>query len=279
MTLPQIPTVTLNDETEMPVVGLGTYQLNANQGADAIVAALHQGYRLLDSAFNYENEGAVGNAVRRSGIARDEILVTSKLPGRRQGYGEAIDTVKESAYRMGLDYIDIYLIHWPNPSVDQYVEGFQALIDLQKEGVLRTVGVCNFLESHLKRVIAETGVTPAINQIELHPYAPQLEALAIHQRLGITTQSWGPIGRGGAVSQEAVIGQIARAHGKTPMQVILRWHFQLGTVPLPKSANPARQLANIDIFDFELTADDVAAITGLARPDGRSMDPATHEEM
>jgi len=273
--------VTLNDGTTIPRVALGTYRLNGLRGVDAMLSAVRAGYRMLDSAVNYDNEGAVGEAVRRSGVPRDEIVVTSKLPGRRHAYEEAVDTVHESLYRTRLDHIDLYLIHWPNPSVDRFVEAYGALVDLQRDGLIRSVGVSNFLPEHLTRVIEATGVTPAVNQIELHPYFPQAEAVALHERLGIRTEAWSPIGRAGAVLNEPVVRRIAEEHQVSPVQVILRWHLQRGVVPLPRSTNPHRQRENLDVFSFALEPDEIVRITALARVHGRlnDADPATHEEM
>jgi diketogulonate reductase-like aldo/keto reductase len=273
-------THTLNDGHSLPAIGFGTYPLRGPAGVDAMVSALHQGYRLIDSAVNYENEGAVGEAVRRSGVPRDEILVTSKLPGRHHAYADAVTCVHESLYRMQLEHIDLYLIHWPLPRVDRYVEAWQALVDLQRDGVLRSIGVSNFLPEHLDRIIAETGVTPAVNQIELHPYFPQELQRQVDAERGIVTEAWSPLGRAGEVMRDPVVTGIAQAHGRTPVQVVLRWHLQLGTLPLPKAASASRQLENLSVFDFELDAAQVAAITALGRPDGRlfGADPATHEE-
>jgi diketogulonate reductase-like aldo/keto reductase len=275
-----IPVHTLNDGLQLPVLGFGTYPLRGPSGVESLVSALHQGYRLIDSAVNYENEGTVGEAVRRSGVPRDEVVITSKLPGRHHEYGAATTCVYESLYRMGLDHIDLYLIHWPNPGVGRFVEAWQALVDLQREGVLRSIGTSNFLPEHLSRIIAGTGVTPAVNQVELHPYFPQAEQREVHDQLGIRTESWGPLGQAGQLVHEPVIGAIADQVGRTPAQVVLRWHLQLGSVPLPKAASPARQAENLAVFDFELDAAQVAAITALGRPDGRlgDSDPAAHEE-
>lgn len=271
---------TLNDGHTLPAIGFGTYPLSGPTGVDAMVGALHQGYRLIDSAVNYENEGAVGEAIRRSGVPRGEIVVTSKLPGRHHAYGEARTCVHESLYRMQLDHIDLYLIHWPNPGVDRYVEAWQALVDLRRDGVLRSIGVSNFLPDHLDRIIGETGVAPAVNQVELHPFFPQELQRAVDAERGILTEAWSPLGRAREIMHDPVLAGIADAHGRTPAQVVLRWHLQLGTVPLPKAASPARQQENLSVFDFELDADQMAAITGLGRADGRlfGADPATHEE-
>lgn len=275
-----IPSYTLNDGHQLPALGFGTYPLRGPDGVDAIVSALRTGYRLIDSAMNYDNEGAVGEAVRRSGIPRDEIMIASKLPGRHHAYEAAISCVHESLYRMQLDHLDLYLIHWPNPSVDRYAEAWQALVDLQRAGLLRSIGVSNFLPEHLDQVIAQSGVTPAVNQVELHPYFPQVEQRQANADRGIRTESWSPLGRGREIFGDPVITGIAEAHGRTPAQIVLRWQVQLGTVPLPKAASAERQQENLAVFDFSLDDDQVAAITALGRPDGRlfGADPASHEE-
>lgn len=276
-----IPSHELNDGHALPAIGFGTYPLGGPSGIESMVSALHQGYRLIDSAVNYENEGAVGEAVRRSGVPRDEIVVASKLPGRHHAYAEAITCVHESLYRMQLTHIDLYLIHWPNPGVDRYVEAWQALVDLQRDGLLRSIGVSNFLPEHLDRIIAETGVTPAVNQVELHPRFPQAVQREVHAERGILTESWSPLGRGGEVLHAPAVTAAADAHGRTPAQVVLRWHVQLGSVPLPKAASRARQLENLSVFDFELDAGQMAAISALGHADGRlfDADPAVHEEL
>ncbi|QJU52223.1 aldo/keto reductase [Herbiconiux sp. KACC 21604] len=274
------PTRTLNDGHDIPALGFGTYPLRGEEGVAAIVSAIDTGYRSLDTAFNYDNEGAVGEAIRRSGIARDELFVTSKLPGRYHGRTEAAEAVRESIWRLGLEQLDLYLIHWPNPSVDKYVEAWEALVQAREEGLVRSIGVSNFTRSQLERIVAATGVTPAVNQIELHPYFPQVEQRAVNAELGIVTEAWSPLGkRNAAYGQESVLAA-AEAHGVTPAQVILRWHVQLGSVPIPKSGTPARQAENLDVFGFELSDAEVAAITALGQADGRLFggDPDTHEE-
>lgn len=280
MTYRSIPSVTLNDGIRLPALGFGTYKLNGATGVDDIAAAIACGYRLLDSAFNYENEGALGAAIRQAGVPRGDLRVTSKLPGRHQRFDEAIATIEESLYRAQLDYYDLYLIHWPNPSKGLYVEAWQALIEARKRGLVRSIGVCNFLPAHLERIMRETGVTPAVNQVELHPYFPQAEQRAFDKAHGIVTQSWSPLGRANHLLQEAPIRTIAERLGRSVVQVILRWHVQLGAVPLPKAADRARQIENLSVFDFELAPQDMAAIAALARPDGRTFDqdPARYEE-
>jgi diketogulonate reductase-like aldo/keto reductase len=276
----QIPVRTLNDGTTLPAVGFGTYRLNGASGVEAIRSAVAQGYRLLDSAVDYENEGAVGEAVRTCGVPREELRIVSKLPGRHHAYGEAIDAVQESVYRAGLGYYDMYLIHWPNPREGKYVDAWKALADAQARGLVASIGVCNFLQEHLERLIQETGITPSVNQVELHPYFPQHKLRAFNAELGIVTESWSPLARANSLLTEPVIGAIAQAHGKTAAQIVLRWHLQLGAVPLPKAAQRQRQRENLEVFDFDLTDAEMASITGLGRPDGRllNQDPAVYEE-
>lgn len=273
-----IPTVTLNDGATFPELGLGTYNLRGEDGTAAIVSAIENGYRLLDSAVNYENEAEVGEAVRRSGI-RDELIVTTKIPGRDHGYDEAIRSAEGSLERLGLDRIDLYLIHWPNPSVDRYVDTFRAMIALREEGRVGSVGVSNFTEPMLTRLVDETGVVPAVNQVELHPYFPQAALRAFHAEHGIRTESWSPLARRGELLGEQVIADVADAHGVTPTQAVLRWHTQLDATPIPKSADPERQVENADIFGFTLTDAEVRAISGLERGRLWDGDPDTHEEM
>lgn len=275
-----IPEITLNDGATLPVIGLGTYKLKGNEGANAIQSAIDLGYRLIDSAYNYENEGMVGEAVRRSSVPREELKITSKLPGRYQAYDQAVTTIQESLYRANLDYYDLYLIHWPNPKQDTYVEAWQALIDAKKWGLIRSIGVCNFLPEHIERLEKETGVMPSINQIELHPFFNQAEQRKWHEEHNVQTQSWSPFTRGLKDLHIATLQQIAEQHHKSISQVILRWHYQLGAVVIPKSASRVRQLENISIFDFSLNETEMSMIAKLTRPDGRmnNQDPAVYEE-
>ena len=273
------PLLTLNDGHPLPALGLGTYALNGAPGVEAIAGAIRAGYRLLDTAFNYENEGTVGAAVRRCGVPRDELVVTSKLAGRHHRYDLAVDAIHESVYRLGLDHLDLMLIHWPNPVEDHYVEAWQALVDCQRKGLLRSIGVSNFLPEHLDRISAATSVMPAVNQIQLHPYWPQLDQLAANAARGVRVEAWSPLHKR-ALLDEPVLAAVAKAHGWTQAQVVLRWHVQLGSVPIPKATAPERQAANLAVFDFELDPAQVAAISALARPEGGSAqwDPATHQE-
>lgn len=275
-----IPEITLNDGLTLPAIGFGTYNLNGNEGANAIQSAIDVGYRLIDTAYNYENEGTVGEAVRRSSIPREELRITSKLPGRYQTYDKAVTTIQESLYRANLDYYDLYLIHWPNPKQDNYVEAWQALIEAKKWGLIRSIGVCNFLPEHIERLVKETGVKPSINQIELHPFFNQAEQRKWHEENNIKTESWSPLARASEVLQNELIKKIADHYNKTVSQIILRWHYQLGAISIPKSASPARQLENISIFDFSLDETEMSAIAELTRPNGRlkNQDPAIYEE-
>jgi diketogulonate reductase-like aldo/keto reductase len=276
-----IPTHTLNDGAVLPAIGFGTYPLKNDEAVSGIVSAIEAGYRLLDTAVNYRNEQEVGEAVRVCGLPREELLVASKIPGRDHGYDDAVASVHGSLERLGLDYLDLHLVHWPNPRIGRYAEAWQALVDLREQGLVRTIGVSNFTAAHLDRIIAETGVTPAVNQIELHPYFPQVEMRVVNAERGIQTESWSPLGKRQAPFAEPAVADAAEAHGVTPGQVILRWQVQLGSIPIPKSATPERQRANLDVFGFELSDAELAAITALGRPDGRLFegDPDTHEEM
>ncbi|ACT61094.1 oxidoreductase of aldo/keto reductase family subgroup 1 [Lactiplantibacillus plantarum] len=273
-------TYTLRDGLTVPKIGFGTYKLNGAHGVQVIDSAIDRGYRLLDTAFNYENEGAVGEAVRRSSVPRSELLISSKLPGRHHTYTEAINTIQESLYRAGLDYYDLYLIHWPNPKEDHYVEAWQALIDAQKLGLIRSIGVSNFLPEHLERLNKETGVLPVINQVELHPYFNQQAQRDYDQAHGVLTQDWSPLGRASEMLQNETLKEIAAHYHKNVGQLILRWELQLGTLPIPKSSTPSRQAGNMDVFDFEISAADMATINGLSQVDGRlnNQDPAVYQE-
>ncbi|MEY8353262.1 aldo/keto reductase [Lachnospiraceae bacterium 54-53] len=273
-------TVTFNDGLTIPAIGFGTYLLNGAEGAESIKNAVELGYRLIDSAFNYENEGAVGEAVRRTSVPREELFITSKLPGRRHEYGQALKTVEESLFRAGLSHYDLYLIHWPNPLEDRYVGAWQALIEARKRGYIRSIGVCNFLPEHLERLEKETGVVPAVNQIELHPYFNQMEQLAWHREHGIVIQAWTPLGRGNDMLSGRIITGIANVRQKSASQVVLRWHIQHGAVPVPKASSREHQLENLNVFDFSLSDEDMAALDSLTRADGRTsgQDPAVYQE-
>ncbi len=275
-------TYTLADGLQLPKVGFGTYKLNGASGVNAMVSALNVGYRLLDTAYNYENEGAVGEAIRRSGIPRADILVSSKLAGRHQHYQEALQTIQESLYRANLDYFDLYLIHWPNPKEGLYVEAWQALIDAQKFGLIRSIGVSNFLPEHIDKLQKETGVLPVINQVELHPFFNQQAQIDYDRAHHILTEAWSPLGRASAnnVLKNPVINELAEKYHRGPGQIILRWHIQRGVLPIPKSTHVSRQEENFNLFDFTIDDADMAKINALTRPDGRynNQDPAVYEE-
>lgn len=275
-----VPQITLSDGNQVPQVGFGTYLLNGYTGVNSMTSALNKGYRFLDSAFNYDNEGAVGEAVRRSAVPRDEITVLSKLPGRFHEYHQAIQAIQESVLRTGLDYIDLYLIHWPNPQQGLYVEAWQALIDAQRFGLVRSIGVSNFLPEHLEKLEKETGVLPVANEIEVQPYFNNQAQRDYNDQHNIATIDWSPIGRANEMLKDETIGKIAQAHQRSIPQVILRWEIQLGTITIPKATTPSRQVENLSLFDFELTAEEMTIISSLTRPDGRTsnQDPAVHEE-
>ncbi|MBN7276233.1 aldo/keto reductase [Lactobacillus acetotolerans] len=276
----KIPTLTTADGLTLPSVGFGTYKLNGAVGVNAITKALSNGYRLLDTAFNYENEGTVGEAIRRSDVPREKIIVSSKLPGRHHKYNEALATIQESLYRAGLDYYDMYLIHWPNPKENHYVEAWQALITAQKWGLVRSIGVSNFLPEHIDRLVKETGVGPVVNQIELHPYFSEKQLRAYDEKHNIITMAWSPIGRASSMLKDPVIKKIADHKGLSTSRVILRWETQLGVIPIPKSSKSFRQVENLNLFDFKLSDEEMQTITNLDKPDGRlnNQDPAKYEE-
>ncbi|MDR1387461.1 MAG: aldo/keto reductase [Propionibacteriaceae bacterium] len=271
----------LNDGQSLPVIGFGTYPLRGRDGCRAILSALRAGYRLLDSAQNYDNEATVGQALRRSGLSRQEVVVTTKLAGRHQARPLARRAVVESLWRLGVEQIDLCLIHWPNPGRDLYVEAWQALIEARQEGLVRSIGVSNFTAGQLDRLIERTGVTPAVNQIEVHPGLVQDEIRAVNRRLGLVTQAWSPLGRQSVRRDSPPLLAAAQRHGVSLEQVILRWHLQLGCLPLPRSSDPERQRVNLDLFGFELSPAELEAISALGRPGRRifGSDPETHEEL
>ena len=275
-----LPLRRANDGLELPAIGFGTYAVNGFTGVKTIVSALHQGYRLIDSAFNYENEGVVGKAIRDSGIPRDQIIVTSKLPGRHHRLAEAQTAIEESVERMGLDYIDLYLIHWPDPSKGLYAEAWQALIQARQQGYVRHIGVSNFLPGHIDQLIAQTGVTPAVNQVELHPFFQQREQRSYDEAHDIITEAWSPLGRANHLIGDPTITRIAEKHGLSTIQTILRWHVQIGDVAIPKATDPNHQRANIDLGGFSLDDEDMAAIARLDNPEGRTyaQDPRWYED-
>ena len=260
----EIPNVRLNDGHEIPCIGLGTIDLIGNKGVLQILDAIHAGYRLIDTSTNYDNEGIVGKAVQESSISRDQLLVSSKLPGKYHDFDSALTIIEEQLARTGLEYFDKYLIHWPNPDDGKYVEAWKALIQAQKLGMVRTIGVSNFLEHHLEKIINETGVTPATNQIEVQPYFHNKENVKANEKFGIVTEAWSPLGRDiNDAKQHPDIVEIGEKYNKSAPQVIVRWLHQRDIVPIVRSGNPVHQKDNLDIFDFELTDDEMDKIFAL----------------
>lgn len=275
-----LPHFTAHNGFTLPALGLGTYALNGDAGADAVATAIGAGYRLIDSAFNYENEGSVGRGVRASGVDLGELIVTTKLPGRHHASAKARTSIEESRSRLGLETTGLHLIHWPNPSQDEYVQAWAALVDAQERGVVQQIGVSNFLPEHLERIERETGVRPVVNQIEVHPYFPQEEQLAYHREHGILTEAWSPLGRAQELIEEPVVVEVAEAHGISAAQAVLAWHVARETVAIPKASSLEHQTSNLEAGSVVLEAAEVEAITALGRRDGRLFDgdPATHEE-
>lgn len=263
-----VPPVELNDGNTIPQLGFGVFQVSDDQAYDAVGEALRVGYRSIDTARIYENETGTGRALADSGVAREDLFVTTKLWNSDQGYDSTLQAFDDSLARLGLDYLDLYLIHWPAPAQDRYVDTFKAFQQLKADGRIRSIGVSNFTAENLERLVAAVGETPVLNQIELHPDFAQAHLRSVHADMGIVTEAWSPLGQGTTLTNPT-IREIADAHGRTPAQVILRWHIQLGNVVIPKSVTPERIASNFDVFDFELTADDMFAIASLDSPDGR----------
>lgn len=262
----------LNDGFVLPPIGLGTVGISGNKGIFDLLNALNAGYRLIDTSTNYHNEGIVGEAVRRSALPREEILISAKLPGTHHEYDKAFIFLQESLHRTGLQYFDKYLIHWPNPKDGKYVEAWQALVDAQKQGFIKTIGVSNFEPKHLDDIVKETGVTPATNQVERHPYFHNNRMVEENNKRGILTEAWSPFGRGylNDVLENATIKEIAEKYDKTPAQIIINWNHQAGVFVIPKSSDPQHQKDNLESFDFELVAEDIEAIDALDQgEDGR----------
>lgn len=270
-----IPALVQNDGRTIPQLGLGIYGPADEETATTVETALGLGYRLIDTAALYENERGVGEGIRRSGVPRDEVYVTTKLADDRHGHDEAFVAFDESMDKLGLDYVDLYLIHWPQPKTDKYVETWRAFEKILESGRAKSIGVSNFQPSHLERLFRETSVVPVVNQIELHPGLQQRELLKFDAAHGILTESWSPLGRG-RVFGNPVLERIAAKHGKSVAQVVLRWHIQLGAVVIPKSVTPARLSENLEILDFELDAEDTAAIQTLENGIRTGADPDTY---
>lgn len=270
-----VPTVRLNTGAAMPQLGFGVFQVPPQDVERVVTVALEAGYRSLDTAAMYRNEEGVGRAIAASGIPRDELFVTTKLNNPEHKSGEVERAFDESLRKLGLDQLDLYLIHWPLPAADRYVEVWRALGKLRQDGRLRSAGVSNFQPAHLRRVVDETGEVPSVNQIELHPYLTQDELRRVDAELGIATEAWSPLGKGGELLRDQTIVGIAEKYGVTPAQVVIRWHLQVGNVVIPKSVTPERIRSNFDVFGFELADDDVAAIDALNRDQRLGPDPDT----
>jgi 2,5-diketo-D-gluconate reductase A len=267
------PTISLRNGADIPVLGIGTSPLRGEDSVRQVEAAIEAGYRMIDTAENYRNEEAIGEGLRNSGIDRDEVFLTSKF--NRQWH--SIDGVRQaydaSRKRLGVDYLDLLLVHWPNPDQDRYVEAVQGLQKLLESGDLRAIGVSNYKPKHLQRVLDETGIIPDVNQIQLSPYSTRDDCRAYHDEHGIVTESWSPLGASsGALRDDPTIVRITKEHGKSPTQVVLRWHIQLGLVVIPRSSNPGRIAENIAVFDFDLSNEEMTSITGLNRGDAEVTD-------
>ncbi|ACR02652.1 MAG TPA: aldo/keto reductase [Thauera aminoaromatica] len=271
MKITPAPLLTLSNGVEMPRLGLGTWPMNDSEAAETVALALDMGYRLIDTAENYENERGVGEGIRRAGVARGELFVTTKFNRKWHSVEGARQACEASLERLGLDYIDLFLVHWPNPDQGRYVEAFEGLVKLQEAGLVRAIGTSNFKPAHLQQLF-DRGLCPQVNQIHLDPWHARSDHIEVHEARGIVTESWSPLGRANAMLADPVILDVARRHGRTPAQVILRWHTQLGYVPIPKSSNPTRLAENLDVFGFELSAEELAAIGALDRPDPEMLD-------
>ena len=266
------PLLLLNDGRSIPQLGLGVYKVADDIAADTVQVALDAGYRHVDTAALYDNERGVGRGIARSGLARDDLYVTTKVWNDRHGYNETLRAFDESLAKLGLDYVDLYLVHWPAPRQDRYVETYRALETLRADGRARSIGVSNFHTHHLDRLLAETDVTPAVNQVELQPWLQQSAVRAYDAAHGILTEAWSPLARGRAIGNP-VLDEIGARHGKSAAQVVIRWHIELGNIVIPKSVTPSRIRENLDVFDFVLGADDLEAIRALDSGERTGKDP------
>ncbi|WP_374008600.1 aldo/keto reductase [Leifsonia sp. LS-T14] len=267
-----IPQLTVNDGNTIPQLGFGVYKIPADETADAVVTALDAGYRHIDTAAFYENERGVGEGVRRSGVARSDVFVTSKVWWTENGYDSTLRSFDRSLEQLGFDSVDLFLIHWPAPKSDRYVETWHALERIRDEGRARSIGVANFHPHHLDRLARESATVPAVNQVELHPWLPQSDVRAYDSAHGIVTEAWSPLARG-RVLGDPTLDALAAKHGVSPAQVVIRWQLQLGNVVIPKSTSPERIRANLDVFGFELDAADLAAIAALETGERTGKDP------
>jgi 2,5-diketo-D-gluconate reductase A len=273
--MPQVPTLTFNNGVQIPQLGFGVFQVPPDEVIAPVQTALEAGYRLIDTAAMYGNEDGVGTAIVQSGVPRDEIFITTKLNNPDHGYDETLKAFDASMSKLGIDVLDLYLIHWPLPKRNNYVDTWKAFEKLYADGRVRSIGVSNFAIKHLNRLAAETDVKPVANQIELHPGLPQLEMRAFHAEHEILTEAWSPIGQGQGLLEDRTIGAIAERVDRSPAQVVLRWHVQHGNVVIPKSVTPSRIKENIAVFDFELSDEDMAALTDLTGTGRIGPDPET----
>jgi 2,5-diketo-D-gluconate reductase A len=271
----KVPFITLNNGVAMPQLGFGVWQVPDAEAEQTVGTALEAGYRSIDTAAAYENERGTGKAIAASGIPRQELFVTTKLWNSDHGYDAALRAFDASLSRLGLDYVDLYLIHWPVPARDLYLETWKAFEKIHADGRAKAIGVSNFLPEHLRRLMGETSVVPAVNQIELHPQLVQAESRALHKEHGIATEAWSPLGQGKGLLEDPVIAGIAQKHDRTPAQIVLRWHLQLGNIVIPKSVTPSRIRENIEVFDFGLDDEDLAAIATLDTGRRIGPDPGT----
>ncbi len=274
-----VPNITLNDGNTIPQLGFGVWQVPNDEVTEPVVTAIKTGYRSIDTAQGYDNEEGVGKAIREAGVPREQLFITSKLRTKDQGYDNTLRSLDGTLQRLGLDYLDMFLIHWPVPEHDRYSDTWRAFIQAQKDGKIRSIGVSNFLPEYLDRIINDHGVKPVVNQIELHPYYQQRDVRDVHKRLDIKIECYSPLGSG-AVLEDETIGEIAKKYGKEPAQVMLRWHLQQGFIVIPKSTHAERIRSNFDVFGFELDQDDMDKIATLDRPDGKTgSDPATNNTL
>ncbi|MYX34188.1 MULTISPECIES: aldo/keto reductase [unclassified Streptomyces] len=270
-----VPDITLNNGVTMPQLGFGVWQVPDDEAATAVATALEAGYRSIDTAALYRNEQGTGRAIAASGIPREELFVTTKLWNTDQGHDNALRAFDASLGKLGLEYVDLYLIHWPAPARGLYLETWRALEKIQADGRARAIGVSNFPVDLLRHLLDEGGVAPVLNQVELHPHLPQTELRAFHAGHGIATEAWSPLGQGRGLLDEPALAAIAAKHGRTPAQVVLRWHLQIGNVVIPKSVTPSRIRENIDVFGFELDGEDLAAIDALDNGGRLGPDPSS----
>ncbi len=272
---PSVPTLTFHDGHHAPQLGFGVFQIPNDETRAAVKTALDSGYRSIDTAAIYGNEEGVRQGMEASGVARDEIFLTTKLWNSEQGFDSTLRAFDQSMKKLGADYLDLYLIHWPTPKKDRYLDTWKAFIRLRDEGRIRSIGVSNFQPGHLDRLVKETGVVPVVNQIEVHPDFAQNDVVAANRQHGVITEAWSPLGQGGDLLKNDTLVTLAKRHGKTPAQVVLRWHVQLGHMVIPKSATPDRIRSNLQVFDFVLSANDMAAIATLDA--GKRMGPHPDE--